>query len=92
MYVKNFPENTTEEQVKEFFYTYGEIESIKLFPPNGPPFTHAFVCYKQPEFAVNAKKDCANRAFNGKTLYVSNYEIKEVRELNKEIAQDKIDY
>lgn len=54
LYVKNFPPNTTLEQLTEFFKQAGDIESIKMFPNNEEP-VYAFVCYKSPESASNAK-------------------------------------
>jgi polyadenylate-binding protein len=50
LYVKNFPPNTTKEQLEELFGKYGEIENIKIFPKEGESI-YAFVCFKNPEKA-----------------------------------------
>ena len=50
LYVKNFPQGTTKEQLQELFSKYGEIENIKLFPKDGEAI-YAFVCFKNPEKA-----------------------------------------
>jgi polyadenylate-binding protein len=57
LYVKNFPPNTTTEQLKEYFSKYGDIESIKLFPKEGESL-YAFVCFKNPDQALHAKTQC----------------------------------
>jgi len=35
LYVKNIPEDSTEETLRQIFEPYGDIESIKLFPKDG---------------------------------------------------------
>jgi len=65
LYVKNFPPNTTKEQLEELFGKYGEIESVKLFPADGP-VSYAFVCFKNPEKATLAKQELHNQNLNGK--------------------------
>lgn len=54
LYVKNFPPTTTTKNLEELFGRYGEIESVKLFPKEGEA-VYAFVCFKLPEAASNAK-------------------------------------
>lgn len=78
LYVKNFPPTTTKEQLEELFGQQGEIESVKLMVKEGEP-PYAFVCYKNPEHASNAKAKLQNSNLNGKQLIVNNYEIKELR-------------
>lgn len=54
LYVKHFPDQYTEEDLQKMFGQYGDIESIKLFKKEqGHPY--AFVCFKQPDSAANAK-------------------------------------
>lgn len=55
LYVKNFPPNTTNEELTELFSKFGEIESIKLMPKEGEAL-YAFVCYKNPDSAALAKQ------------------------------------
>jgi RNA recognition motif-containing protein len=50
LYVKGFPPNMNEADLRTHFSKFGDIESIKLYEakePNKSPF--AFVCYKTPE-------------------------------------------
>lgn len=55
LYVKNFPANTTEAELRQYFQQYGEIESVKVFPKEGEAL-YAFVCYKSPDHAATAKQ------------------------------------
>lgn len=55
LYVKNFPPNTTEEELKGLFSKFGDIESVKLFPKEGEAL-YAFVCYKTPDTAALARQ------------------------------------
>ncbi len=91
LYVKNFPANTTEEQLKEFFQQIGEIESVKIFSKDGEAL-YAFVCYKNPEHAAQAKSRLNQQTFNGKMLYINHYEIKELRKIQQEEIKDKADF
>jgi polyadenylate-binding protein len=55
LYVKGFPNTTTEEDVRALFSKYGEIESLKLVPAKDQHSPFAFVCYKTPDQASIAK-------------------------------------
>jgi RNA recognition motif. (a.k.a. RRM, RBD, or RNP domain) len=44
LYVKNFPPNTTEAELRQYFEKFGQIESVKLFPKEGEAL-YAFICY-----------------------------------------------
>lgn len=53
----------------------------------------AFVCYKSPDVAQKAKASISEGAgFNKQPLYVNFYEIKEIREVQKEEVKDKHDF
>jgi len=91
LYVKNFPPNTTKEQLEELFSKYGEIENIKIFPKEGESI-YAFVCFKNPESASRAKTELNTHTFNGKQLYINHYEIKELRKVQYEDIHDKTDF
>jgi polyadenylate-binding protein len=91
LYVKNFPPTTTKEQLEELFGKYGEIENIKLFPKEGEAL-YAFVCFKNPEKASQAKAELNQTTFNGKQLYINHYEIKEIRKVQYEEVHDKTDF
>lgn len=101
LYVKNFPGNTTKEQLQQLFEKYGEIESIKVFyakdKPDAPPTAekealYAFVCFKNPESASKAKAELHTSQFNGKQIYINHYEIKEQRKAQIEEIKDKADF
>lgn len=91
LYVKNFPPDTKEGDLRAYFEKYGEIESIKLLPKEGEAL-YAFVCYKSPDHAALAKQQLNQQTFNGKQLYINHYELKEVRKLQQEEARDKADF
>ena len=78
LYVKGFPDNMTEDQLRDLFKQYGEIESLKMHPPNEQKKLYAFVCFQKPDQAASAKE---NLTINHKTLTINYYEIKEIRKL-----------
>jgi polyadenylate-binding protein len=93
LFVKNFPDNTTEDDLRALFRNFGEIESLKVFYPTlsaeeqkeGMPLrTHgnAFVCFTTPDSASLAK--AANLSLHGRPLYVNYYEIKQQRVIKTE--------
>lgn len=96
LYVKNFPENITKQQLEEIFSPFGDIESCRLFqsPADQNLNIYAFVCFKTPDSAIKAKQDLTGRQLynSGKPLYINFYEIKEVRALQNEEAKDKQDF
>ena len=90
LYVKGFPDTMTEEQLRELFASYGEIESLKMHPPGeNQKKLYAFVCFKKPDEASSAKEGLT---INNKSLTINHYEIKEIRELHNEAAKDKHDF
>jgi polyadenylate-binding protein len=92
LYVKGFPENITEQSLKDLFGAHGEIESLKLHPQGEGKKLYAFVCFKKPDEASTAKEKLHNTPFEGKTLTINHYEIKEIREMNNEAARDRNDF
>ena len=79
--------------MKELFGQYGEIESLKLIPSGDTTKKlYAFVCYKKPDEASTAKEKLHNTSFEGRTLTINHYEIKEIREMNNEAAKDRNDF
>jgi polyadenylate-binding protein len=56
LYVKNFPPNTTEEELRTLFSPYGQIDSIKLFPKENESL-YGFICFKNPDEASRAKAE-----------------------------------
>jgi RNA recognition motif-containing protein len=93
LYVKGFPENITEQGLRDLFSQFGEIESLKLHPTGeGVKKLYAFVCFKKPDEASTAKEKLHNQVFEGRTMTINHYEIKEIREINNEAAKDKNDF
>jgi len=89
LYVKGFPENITEMDLKAQFEVYGEIESLRLHPTDGDKKLYAFVCFKKPDEASSAKEKLHNTVMKDKTLTINHYEIKEIRQLQNEATEDK---
>jgi len=91
LYVKNFPVHWVEIQISQLFSKYGEIEKIRVDKSqNGPAF--AFVCFKIPDAAASARMNLNGQNFEGKTLVINHYEIKEIRQVQMEEAIDKADF
>ena len=90
LYVKNFPLSWDKEKLESVFSQFGAIENIKL--EKGKNGNYAFVCYKQPDSAAVAKANLNNATFEGKTLIINHYEIKEQRKIQIEDAIDKADF
>eukprot|EP00347_Sterkiella_histriomuscorum_P008945 403343134 len=91
IYVKNFPENTTEEQLKAYFEKYGDIESIKLNHKEDSTI-YAIVCFKSPYSAGHAKNESQTETFNGKQLFINSYKQKDVRKKQQEDVRDRTDF
>ena len=52
LFVKNFPDDVSENDLRSCFASYGEIDSIRVFTSHeSGRISHAFVCYKSPEVA-----------------------------------------
>ncbi len=94
LYVRNFAPETTEEVLRQTFGEFGEIESIKLYKNDIGESTYAFICFKLPDSAQNAKNVLHGKPLNvpGRNLYVNNYEIKELRRATQEDMRDKSDF
>jgi hypothetical protein len=98
--VKNFPLEYTEKNLEEIFAPFGQIESIKIIQPrqeegsNAPSKLgpRAFVCFKQPDSAANARASLHQRSFEGRNLYVTNYELPEIRKKLQTEARDRADF
>ena len=60
LYVKGFPENMTEEDLRQVFEQFGEIESLRLHPADKEKKLYAFVCFKKPDEASSAKEKLHN--------------------------------
>ena len=93
LFVKGFPSTFTEVELKNLFGTFGEIESVRILPvQEGQTSSRAFVCFKQPDFAANARSNLHNQIIEGKHLFVTNYELPEIRKKMQADAKDKADF
>ena len=99
LFVKNFPNEFTEDNLKEIFNVYGEIESIKIINPKVEDGSQpkafgarAFVCFKQPDAAASARANLHQRVVEGRQLYVTNYELPEIRKKQQTEARDRADF
>jgi polyadenylate-binding protein len=92
LYVKNFPNQYTKDDLTNLFKTFGEIENIRLDKSQQTKNAFAFVCFKEPTDAAKAKSNLQNHSIEGKMLLINYYEIKEVRKLQMEEARDKADW
>ncbi len=90
LYVKNFSETTTEENLRDLFSPYGEIESLKLFSQKDGKQPYAFVCFKTPDIASQVR--ATPLQLNGRPLFINHYEVKSQRDLANELNKDKQDF
>jgi len=80
LFIKNFPPETTEDELAVICSKYGPIESIKMFEKEGG-IKFAFVCFSSPDAASLARQSLHQATVNGKQLYVNFYELKETRKI-----------
>ena len=93
LFVKNFPPEFGDAELRPHFANFGEIESIKILPTHdGQPSSRAFVCFKQPDSAAFARARLHGAQINGKQLYVTNYELPEIRKKQQAENKDKTDF
>jgi polyadenylate-binding protein len=92
LYVRNFGDNTTQQDLMDTFSRFGEIESLKMNKNNDGKNVYAFVCYKSPESAAQAKANLQNFNLNGRHIFINNYEIKEIRKAQMEDIRDRSDF
>lgn len=89
LYIRNFGVETTEEQLKEFFSSYGEVKNVRIMttdnpnPAPGKPTkiskNFGFVCFKD-QLAAAQVMSKQPITYNGNTLFVSYYETKHDRQ------------
>jgi polyadenylate-binding protein len=95
IYVKNFPESYTEDDLKKLFGQYGPILSIHV--GSGTLGKFAFICFGSsddvevgPKAALNAVAELNDKEIEGKPLYVREALKKSEREVEK--LKDKMRY
>jgi RNA recognition motif-containing protein len=92
LYVKNFPTDYGEAELKQLFDQFGPIEKIRVEKKGKAGNAFAFVCFKTPDAAASAKQALHNHCIGDKSLMINHYEIKQLRDLQIEEAIDKSDF
>ncbi|XP_022147500.1 heterogeneous nuclear ribonucleoprotein Q [Momordica charantia] len=72
LYVKNIPENTTTEQLKELFQQHGEVTKVNMPPGKGGNSKRdfAFIHYAERSSALKAVKETEKYEIEGQVLEV----------------------
>lgn len=86
--VKNVDPSTTDEELKDFFCQFGNVNNVKTCPEA----QLAFVSFTDRESARAAKQAASEILFRGRHLYVAFVEPKETRRLHFEEKIDKKAY
>jgi polyadenylate-binding protein len=92
LYVKEFPESWTEDDLKKFFEKFGPLGSVKLMKDdNGKSKGFGFVCFEKQSDAETAVKENGT-LIEGKPIYIAKAEKKEdrIRSLKKSIARTNV--
>ena len=93
VYTKNLPENMDDNGLRELFSKFGNISSTKVMmnPQNGKSRGFGFVCFTTPEEATKAVSGMNQQMVDGKPLYVSLAQRKDVRRaaLEMQFAQQQ---
>jgi len=92
LFVKNIPDTCSEKDIRDLFGKFGDIESVRLFAKEKGKNPYCFVCFQRPDNALKAMNELNNSDFQGRALQINHYEIKEIRKLQNEENQDKIDF
>ncbi len=90
LYIKNLPDDFTDEKLKELFCKYGKIRSAKIVKreieyfyliPKKIVKTFGFVCYYDPAHAREAKNNLKDLSLqeNGLKLYIDYHQTKKER-------------
>jgi RNA recognition motif-containing protein len=93
LFVKNFPSNYIEEDLRNLFSKHGEIKGVKIIPNlDGQASTRAFVCFKQPGMAELARSYLHGLKFETKKLYVTYYDLPPFKKKIEAKEIDKSDF
>lgn len=81
LYVKNLPEDCTDDELKEFFSPYGTVTSakVKIDKVTKKPAGFGFVCFSQKEEATKALQSTNRSMFRSKSLHVNLWQPKNDR-------------
>jgi len=99
LYVKNFSPDTTEEELKEHFAKFGQVNNVKIMRQPVPQAEEVkeapkclgfgFVSFTTTDAAARAKLESKTLTFKGVYLYVAQFESKEVRKAHLAEMRDK---
>jgi RNA recognition motif-containing protein len=78
LYVGNLPFSATEEQVKEFFGSFGEILSVKIITDRATGRSRGF-CFVEMENADAAMAELNGKEFGGRKLMINEAREREER-------------
>lgn len=72
LYIKNFDDSVTEEELKEIFSKFGEIETLRVMKDEyGNSKRFGFVCFKAPEEANKCINESSLILIRDKQIYVA---------------------
>ncbi|XP_046858793.1 polyadenylate-binding protein 4-like [Xenia sp. Carnegie-2017] len=94
VYVKNFGEDFSDEDMKNLFEKFGEIQSMKVMrTEDGKSRGFGFVSYAEPEHASKAVEEINDKEVNGRILYCGRAQKKSERqaELRRRFQQQKME-
>lgn len=94
VYIKNFPEELTDDTLAEMFSKYGKISSLKIMKgDDGKSKGFGFVSFEDAEHAENACNELNGKEIMGKQIYVGRAQKKAERqmELKKKFEQLKME-
>ncbi|KAM8914654.1 polyadenylate-binding protein 4 [Spinachia spinachia] len=81
VYIKNFGDDVTDDQLKEHFDKYGNTLSVKvMMDPSGKSRGFGFVSYEKHEDANKAVEEMNGNELNGKTVFVGRAQKKMERQ------------
>lgn len=96
LYVKGFHYTTVEEELRDYFKQFGEINSMKLVQTESElhePSGFAYVSFKTADQALKAKIESQKILFKESIkLTVCYHECKEQRKAHNEEKYDKMSY
>lgn len=94
VYIKNFNENLTEDDLKAMFEKFGKVTSLKLMKTDDEKNKgFGFVSFEDAETAEAAVEEWNGKEHHGKTIYVGRAQKKAERqmELKKKFEQMKLE-
>lgn len=90
LYVRNFDENVNDEELKEIFSQFGELESVKVMrDKDGNSRKFGFVCYQTPEQAEDCIQKSTLILIHDKQAYVALAMSREQRQKTNIVKQNQ---